>query len=157
MNEINKNKFERIIQTIPPFDKRNPNPCKNYGIGGLSIWFILKGKHGAISLHLGTKLYLAKQFREWHSKGDSYPFTDPTDECIDCWSVDYHSYKKRYKEQEVCNYNCAWLNDKPCYSDGGSLKGRDDKVVENYLEKGDAWIWEYLEKIYSEIFLQEKQ
>jgi hypothetical protein len=47
---------------------------------------------------------------------------------------------------------CEWLNGKPCYYDGSSLRGEDDKVVENYLEYGDEWIWEYLEKYYRGLF-----
>jgi len=43
-----KEKFERIVRTRPPFDKRNPNPNKNYGIHGVDIWFILKGKKGGL-------------------------------------------------------------------------------------------------------------
>lgn len=148
-------KLQRIIQTRPPFDKRDPNPSKDYGIGGLSIWFIIKGKEGAVTLHLGTKLYLAKQFREWHLKGESYPFNND-DECMDCWDVSYHSPKRRYKDQTISNNSCEWLNGKPCYCDGSALRGRDDKVVENYLEKGDNWIWEYLEKIYNETFKRGK-
>ena len=153
-NKLKNEKFEKIIQTRPPFDKRDPDPCKNYGIGALSLFFVLKGKKGAISLHLGTKLYLAKQFREWQIKGESYPFSNPSDECMDCWDVSYHSPKKRYKGQTVASNKCEWLDGKPCFCDGSALRGRDDKVVENYLEKGDSWIWEYLEKIYREVFIK---
>jgi hypothetical protein len=35
-------KFEKIIKTRPPYDKRCDDPSKNYGIGALMLWFILK-------------------------------------------------------------------------------------------------------------------
>jgi hypothetical protein len=145
-----KEKFERIIQTRPPFDKRNPEPSKNYGIGALQLWFILKGKKGAVTIHLGTELYLAKQLKEWKETNNPYPFSNK--ESITCWDVGYHSPKKMYKEQTICMNKCEWLNGKPCYYDGSSLRGEYDKVVENYLEYGDEWIWEYLEKYYRGLF-----
>ncbi len=143
------NGFDRIVNTRPPFDKRNPDPKKNYGVGSLNIWFILKGKKGAVQIMLGTKLYLTKQMNEWFSEGKRYPF-DSEEECMTCWDVGFHSKKKPEYMNKSDQRECEIIG--KCYYDGSGLRGRDDKVVENYLEKGDDWIWEYLEKYYKEVF-----
>lgn len=44
--------FEKIVHFSKPYDKRNPDPAKNYGIGGSNCWMILKGRKVLYSLHL---------------------------------------------------------------------------------------------------------
>lgn len=145
-------KFERIIRTRPPYDKRDSNPCKNYGIGSLRLFFILKGGKGAVQIVLGSKLYLVKQFMEWQMKGEKYPFNDG-EECLSCWDVGYHSWKPIQDWQDKSNFmECDIAPKGKCWYDGSSLRGEVDKVVENYLEHGDEWIWKYLEKEYKSIF-----
>lgn len=39
--------LERIILTKPPFNKQHPDPSKNYGVGAMLIWFVLKGEKGS--------------------------------------------------------------------------------------------------------------
>lgn len=145
-------RFERIVQTRPPFDKRNSNPKKNYGVCGLHLWFILKGKKGAVQIQLGTKLYLAKQFREWRAEGEGYPFEDD-EEVITCLDVGYHAWKPIRDWQNETNCMECQLSPKgKCWYDGSSLRGRDDRIVEQYLEQGDKFIWDYLEKEYIRVF-----
>ena len=144
--------FKRIMRTRPPFDKRSDDPNKNYGVGGLRLWFILKGKQGAVQIMLGTKLYPAKVMREWKRKGDDYPFHND-EESITCWDVGFHSKKKPHYFETSDKQECDILG--KCYYDGSSLRGEDDNVVENYMEHGDDWIWEYLEKYYYEVFPDE--
>jgi len=143
-------KFQRIVRTRPPFDKRSDDPSKNYGVGAFQIWFILKGKKGATQVMLGTKLYLAKQMREWKATGEKFPYYNDEDESIDCWDVGFHS-KKRPEYMTTSDKRECDIFPK-CYYDGSSTRGRGDKVVEIYLEKGDEGIWEYLEKNYYEEF-----
>jgi len=144
-------KFERITRTRPPFDKRSTTPGKNYGVGGLQIWFILKGPQGAIQILLGTKLYPSKVMKEWRAKGEAYPFHND-EECMDCWDVGFHSKKRPEYMDKSQQRECDVLPGKKCYYDGSSLRGRDDKVVENYIEHGEDWIWKYLEERYYEYF-----
>lgn len=148
--KISKQKFERIIQTSPPFDKRSDVSGKNYGVGALQLRFVLKGREGAVQILFGTKLYLAKQMKEWKNKEKNFLFYNDDDESIDCWDVGFHS-KKKPDYMQICDKrDCDILG--KCYYDGSSLRGRDDKVVENYIEHGDEWIWKYLEDYYKSVF-----
>ena len=40
--------MERIIKFHQAYDKRHPNPSKNYGIHGVDLVFVLKGELGAV-------------------------------------------------------------------------------------------------------------
>src|SRR5262245_11869453 len=44
----------REIRFDPAWDRSSPDPQRNYGISGVSIWFFLKGPKGAIQFHLLT-------------------------------------------------------------------------------------------------------
>ena len=139
-------KFERIVQFDPPFDKRHPDPSKNYGIGSLRIWFILKKGQKAVQVLLGTNCYLNSVINEYKTRNIDL-FTGKT---IRCWDVGYHSNTPTYKGQ--LSGDCNILKKGKCYYDGSSLKGDHDKVAENFLEKGEKWIWEYLEKYWEIVF-----
>ena len=147
-------KFEKIVRTRPPFDKRSDNPSKNYGVGALQIWFILKGKSGAVQIMLGTKLYLAKQMKEWKNQGEKFPYYNDEDECMDCWDVGFHSKKRPEYMDTNQKKDCDILGE--CYYDGSSLRGKTDMVVENYIKHGEKWIWTYLEDYYYNQFPQDK-
>jgi hypothetical protein len=49
---------ERIIKFTPAWNKTDPDPSKNYGIGAMSIWFYLKGDLAVVQFHLSTRWYL---------------------------------------------------------------------------------------------------
>lgn len=51
-------KFDRIKQFGEPWDKRDPDPAKNYGIHGVDIRFVLKGAKGAVQLVIYTNKQL---------------------------------------------------------------------------------------------------
>ena len=146
-------KFQKIVRTRPPFDKRSDNPSKNYGVGALQIWFILKGKSGATQIMIGTKLYLAKQMKEWKDKGENYPYYND-EECMTCWDVGFYSKKR----PEYMDKNQKQDGDilGTCYYDGSGLRGETDKVIENYINYGESWIWEYLEKYYYDMFPKDR-
>lgn len=64
--------FERIVDIRPAFDKRDPDPAKDYGIGACRIAFVLKGPKGAVQFVIGTDWYLPhtqRQNRKWHVTG----------------------------------------------------------------------------------------
>jgi len=157
----NKIKFERIVKFSPPFDKRSDNPRENYGIASMRIWFILKGKHGAVQVCFNTPFYLPETIDEYKrigNKGKTAP-SDIRDEegkakGFDCWDVGYHSPKPMYEGQE--KMDCDILKKGYCYYDGSGLRGNNDKLPELFYEEGDEAIWKYLEDYYYEIFNIEK-
>jgi hypothetical protein len=58
----------RSTQVRLPFDRRDPNPSKNYGIHGLDIWFIVKGPLGAVQFGATFPCYMPHVMAEF--RGD---------------------------------------------------------------------------------------
>ncbi len=154
-----KMKFERIIKFGMPFDKRNNNPKKNYGIRSMSIRFILKKGQKAVQIVMNTKLYLPEVIDEFYLNNkdiflkkfcDGNSIMGSWKNPFECWDVGYHSNKQFFKGQSAGD--CDILKEKKCFYDGSSLRGKEDKIAEQFLEKGEEFIWEYLEKYYKGIF-----
>ena len=61
-------KFERIVFVQPAYDRRNPDPKKNYGIHGAHLVFVLKGVLGAVEFDIGTNWYLPHVVKELRTK-----------------------------------------------------------------------------------------
>lgn len=159
-NWIGFKRFERIVRINPPYDKRNKNPKKNYGISALSFFFILKGRKGAVQIYLSTQYYPSKIMDGYIQKKGYNPFrwtyNNELKDTFDCWDIGYHSIKKPdYLEKDdkrVCDINdCGY-----CYYDGSSLRGEEDKIGELFMDKGEEGIWEYLENYYKETFNDKK-
>ena len=147
--------FEKIVKFSMPYDKRSDEPGKNYGIGAMRIWFILKGRHGAVQVLIGTQFYLPATINEYIEKGRNIMKThDGKDqEPFDCWDVGYHSPKPFFEGQT--KQECDILKKGYCYYDGSSLRGKHDGVDKMFMEKGQDAIWEYLEKEYRDLYLME--
>jgi len=127
--------MEKIIKFYPAFDKRNPDPKKNYGIGTVIILFVLKGKEGAVQFKMHTGWYL------------------PGIEKIDkpqAWDLGYHSYSPMYDGQPVIQDNCEWLDDKPCYYDGSTLNAKP--ILDILIREGCESVWRELKNYYKSIF-----
>jgi len=50
--------FTQIVDFFPAFDKRDPDPKKNYGIHGVELRMVLKGPEGAVQFVLYTQWML---------------------------------------------------------------------------------------------------
>jgi hypothetical protein len=143
-------KFERLVEFSPAYDKRNPNPDKNYGIHGVEIRFVLKGLKGATQFVIYTSWYLPHVQRELYGKGElnsslKYGGIEPmgTD-------IGYHSPISKYEGQKVMSDHCPYLDGKPCYYDGSSL--RAGEFIPEFLEGGDKAVWKMLEDEYGRRF-----
>lgn len=147
-----KEKFEKIVKFSPAFDKRSDEPKKNYGIGAMSIWFVLKGAKGAVQVMFGTDWYLPETIKEYEMFGNENKkppiYLREDRKFLRCWDVGYHSPKPMYNGQK--KMDCEILG--KCYYDGTSLRGEDDDIVEKFLKEGSDFIWKYLEKEYDIIF-----
>ncbi len=156
-----KEKFERIIKFSLPYDKRTEDPNTSYGIGAMRIWFILKGKKGAVQIVMGTEFYLPRTVHEYLNSNNPYwknlmTESDGSDKKpFKCWDVGFHS-KKRPDYMDTSNkQECNILG--KCYYDGSSLRGDNDKVDEIFMEEGEEGILKYLEKYYQEIIGEPSQ
>jgi hypothetical protein len=138
-------KLRREITIRPAYDKRDPNPNKNYGIGACRLFFSVTGPKGAITINFGTNWYLQSTIKEYKDKFkmDLYS-TEP----IKAWSWDYHSKKRMFKGQHSIN-KCEYTKGK-CYCDGSYLNS--DRYLPILLEKGSEGIFLELEKDYQDRF-----
>ena len=116
------NDFERIVEFTPAYDKRDPDPKKNYGIGSVILRMVLKGPAGAVQFMLYTNWCLPHVQEELlvraSSRGASSIralfFPLPADK-------GYHSPVPRYEGQEAISESCPYLDGRPCYYDGSSM------------------------------------
>lgn len=130
--------FERIIRIIPAFDKRNPDPSKNYGIGSVRMLFVLKGDKGAVTFSCSTGMYLPQQVAEHGSK----PWRGWQPMGFGVWYCSPHPTHEHQSPREACE----WLDGKPCYGGGSCLAS--DEVMPVLLNEGDEGVWRKLEEFY---------
>ena len=143
-------KFERIVNCSPSFNKIDQDPNKNYGIGAMRIWFILKGELGAVQFQIGTEWFCEAARRHL----DNFPVRNIEDlRKPQGWDIGYHSLKPMYDRHEPMD--CNLFPDGRCYYDGSSL--RADKWIEPFLTGGTKWLWEELEREYNSLFLEKNK
>jgi len=138
--------MEREIRLHPAWDKRNPDPSKNYGIHGVEMRFVLMGDKGAVQFVLYTNWHLPHVMEWLESKRDrAYnPFAPmPAD-------IGYHSPKPMYDGQDVMVESCEYLAGQPCYYDGSSLQSY--AYFEVLVREGGEALWQKLEEYYHELF-----
>ena len=164
--------MEKITNISPAFDRRDPDPSKNYGIHGCDLRMILKGELGAVQFVLSTNWMLPSVREESLANPKSisykehYPFTFVQEPMpVD---IGYHSPTPLYEDQLPIgqrpkyddDFNqigvtgepspCEYLDGKPCYYDGSSLGSIP--IWELLLKEGSDGVWKYLEEYYVERF-----
>lgn len=142
-------KFERIVKLRPAYDKRNPEPKKDYGIHGVDLLFVLKGKKGAVQFLVFTGWHLPKVQKELDEKpfNPKFPYLFHKPMPAD---IGYHSPKPMYEDHKPLTKSCKILDGKPCYYDGSGLQA--EKVFEILVREGSEGLWKYLEKYYNATF-----
>ena len=141
-------KFEREVSFIPAFDRRDPDPKKNYGIHGVDIRFYLKGPHGAVQFILSTNWQLPHVQKETDTRlplpDMPYLFHQPM--AVD---LGYHS-KIPIREGQTCIQQDCEFTSGPCYYDGSTLEA--DRIFNILREEGDKGVWRELAIYYRAIF-----
>lgn len=139
--------YEKLIEFAPAWDKRDPDPKKDYGINGLEIRFTLKGKEGAVSVDISTGWLLPStvginedtmyNYGRSLNKELSYPSG---------MMVCYHSPVQHYEEQtkNECEYTTSGF----CYSDCSYTYA--DKLLKRLIEEGESGVWDELSGWYVE-------
>ena len=137
--------MKRIIDFVPGYDKRDPDPKKNYGIGSMMIWFVLKGERGAVHFSITTGWYPENVQREFYARKKVLDIVNPVGA-----DVGYHSPEPMYEGQETVDDSCEYLDGKPCYYDGSGLAA--DDLAKRFLVDGDSTVWSELENVYIQRF-----
>lgn len=136
------------ILITPAWDKRHKDPDKNYGIHGAEMFFVLKGKHGAITFCVYTNWHLPhvdKELRNAHRHDSRYDFMfRPVGA-----DISYHAHKAQCEGQEPMS-ECKWLDNQPCYCDGSSLDAQP--ICALLIAEGSDAVWKHLEGVYTHRF-----
>jgi hypothetical protein len=140
--------LSRLISFDPAYDKRNDDPSKNYGIGGVTLRFILTGEKGVVQFVLYThwqlphvEVELDRESR--HDHFNCHPM--PAD-------LGYHSPVPRYEGQS--KMKCSYFSQGFCYYDGSGLMA--EEVYNTLRKEGDEGVWKELERYYSDLFLSKE-
>lgn len=152
---------EKLIREIiiaPSWDKRDPNPSKNYGIHGCNMSFYVKGETGAIQFVIYTNWHLPHVQKELIEgcKGSKTEYSG----CHFCRlepmpaDIGYHSPVPHYEGQEPMSKACELLGGKPCYYDSSTLNAK--RYFDIMVEKGSDALWEALEEYYNDVFNKEE-
>lgn len=135
--------LERKIEiTRPAFDRRDPDPKKDYGIGGVTVRFSVVGPEGAITWGILTDWYLPHVREEFKNK-KWFPSTTPT-------GITIHSPKQLF-DFDAESGDCDLLPGGKCYSDTGFLAGTE--AFDLLCKEGEEAIWKLLESWYEDQFI----
>ena len=146
-----KNGFYRILTLTAPFDKRDPDPSKNYGIHGIDIRFELVKNHRAVQFVMMTPIHLPEVWEELKSnikekiRNGEHAYIPQ----LMGADVGYHSPEPIYEGQEPLTEDCT-LTGGICYYDGSGLRAEEWKDI--WLREGTDKIWEMLEEEWRSIF-----
>lgn len=144
--------LERKLEITPSWDKRDPDPKKNYGIGCVTMrWYVI-GPKGAIQFVLMTGWYphIIKKttWNDWSDWGDLHVSVREGDRPMPT-DLGFHSPVPLYEGQTKMTDDCPVLGG-PCYYDGSGLNA--DKPFSILVHEGGEKLWEFLEQYYAETF-----
>jgi hypothetical protein len=134
--------FEKSVTWTPSYDKTNPDPLKSYGIGSVTMRFLLKGPLGATQFTLLTGWYL-KHIRGRHRCDDHHCGNSAM-----ASDLGYHSPKPTYEGQR--SMECDVIPGGSCYYDGSTLSASE--LFDEFCERGEDAIWERLMDNYRLLF-----
>ena len=140
--------FRREMTIAPAYDKRSPDPSKDYGIHGCNLRFVLTGPEGAVQFVLYTNWQLPHVTEELIARVQdeigirAFFLPLPAD-------LGYHSPKPLYEGQTSMGA-CPYLDGKDCYYDGSGLDA--ERVYNKMLEGGSDAVWAELEDYYQSTF-----
>jgi hypothetical protein len=127
------------------FDKRDPNPSKNYGIHGVHIYFTVKDDTGGLTFSISTGWQLPHVQAEIDVRQppatNPWMFHKPT-----AFGVDIHSLTPRYEGQTPTE-SCE-VTGKHCYCDGSALLGED--FLKTLIEGGNEALFARMEQQYKD-------
>lgn len=162
-----------FLEIQPAFDKRDPDPKKNYGIHGVNLRWVLNGKLGAVQFLLYTNWQLPHVQREfatdakiskyliaplpadlgYHSLIPQYSGQQPMGSTL----IDFTDMEevgeegntvKMPKMKPTDSYTpCQYLNGEPCFYDGSGLNA--ERVFGILCEKGEEGLKAELQDSYT--------
>lgn len=133
--------FDRLVSIGPAYDRRDPDPTKNYGIGACTLRMLLRGPLGAVHLVVFTAWHLPHVQAELDQRSADLSCHPMASE------LGYHALKPAPLQWRR---RCDVLPGGICYGDGSALGGV--RVFEVLLQEGDEGVWRELELYYRKVF-----
>lgn len=129
--------FSREIRLRPAYDRRDPDPAKNYGVHGVQLCFTLRHPSGeGLTFSVSTNWHLPSvdttAWQRWQLKPLAF-------------SVDLHTKKPQYEGHLRCE-NCH-VTGSFCYTDGSARLG--DEFLSILIAGGDEALWKRMEEQYA--------
>lgn len=134
------NDLETAITIQSAFSARDPNPSKDYGIGGVTFRFYVRGPLGAVDWDLSTGWYLPETHELHEQLG--YDRSAPSG-----GAVTLHAATPRWDGHEPRSDCHTGIN--PCYGDVSYLAG--DDVLGRLIKEGHDGVWAALGEWYFEL------
>jgi hypothetical protein len=137
--------FTHQIVFSPAWDKRDPNPSKNYGVHGVHITFTIRKDGEGLTFSIGTNWHLPHvQLETDNRPSDSrFPFLfhKPL-----AFGVDIH-LKTKPNEYSPHREHCE-VTGGECWSKGSALLG--EEFLQTLIEKGDEALFRRMELQFEE-------
>jgi hypothetical protein len=144
--------FRREVRVTPSWDRRDPEPSKNYGIHGCDMYFLLTANGAGVEFQVGTSWLLPHLREEGHrstQRGDTSDIALKVKYDPRGWNLSYHSPVPQYEGQAPSEQDCE-VTGGICYSDGLYRVG--DELLETLIAEGSEALWVELENWYREWF-----
>lgn len=137
----------REVFASPAYDKRHPDPHKNYGIHGVDLRFYLKGPDAAIQFVIYTHWHLPHVQAEMDAKpcDPRFPYMFHKPQPAD---IGYHVRAPLYEGQTPISDDCHLIGG-PCYYDGSTLQA--EEVFDVLVRGGTDALWAEMERRYYDI------
>ena len=126
--------FTKDIKFRAAYDKRHPDPSKNYGIHCVDAIFVLHGEAGSLEWRLFTGWNLPHVARTLDTRDLGYP---------NGAELNLHSKAPRWEGHEPTATDCPYVG--TCYSDVTFIT---DDICEALIARGDEGVWGELERRY---------
>ena len=135
--------MEHWIEWHPAYDKRDPDPNKNYGIHGVEMRWYVCGEEGVVQFVVYTNWYLPHVAAELLTPGHK------TFRCAPMPAdLGYHSPIPHYDSQNPMR-DCLLLGG-DCYYDGSTMNA--ERVFSLLVEQGGDAVWDELDRYYRGVF-----
>lgn len=134
---------EKFIFFTPAFEARDPNPSKDYGIGGVHLTFAERRGDLTIDCSFFTDWHLPEVQERLSTKLDRYFNPKPM-----CNGIYWHR-PKRTNEYQADTKDCI-LSGGQCFGEVGSaLYG--DVITKRLLLEGSEGVWNEIDKAFKEV------
>jgi hypothetical protein len=149
MIEQEVNGFKRRLWIRPGWDKRNLEPTKNYGIGGMSIWFGVIRDWRAMSWTVSIPVYPSDLQLEMNQRARNGEFNNCPDH-ISFGALNYHRPPTEEEAREHhCSSTCEFI-ESACSSDGSYTAG--NAIGHIFVNNGLEDVFNELELAWRERF-----